>query len=893
MQAKSENTMLRKALSLFKKYQARPIAHKMCTTGVALTILLLGLYLCGDYQHNPLDSLLILIGAWGFAYSWHLVRFFFSQPIERDIILAQKSYWYYVLLLVIAIPVFCSAVLILSHVSLDSIYQSNPAYVQTCASCETTQIVSENEHPNILWDVYYHFVDPGNQHDTTLKGKIYTGILGILGIFLLDGLLITTLIGWVDQRKDKWQRGRIRYQLRHLQKGNYAIVIGANEIAASVIKNLLATKSSNPTLDCLSNKENQYVLLQTSSEVENVRDVLASHLTKQELEQVIIYNALRDSEQEIAKLHLEHATEIYILGENTTIDGGENYHDSLNMRCLNLLAEYLRNHNYTKSNGYKRKVCRVMFDYQATYSVFQFSDVSKDVKETLEFVPFNRYEAWARKVFVDCEAKYHEKRIDYTPLDGYEGIKFEDNQRVHLVIVGMSKMGVAMGVQALLQLHFPNYVRDKALKTRITFIDTNADKEMAFFRGRYTTLFELARYRYVDANQCNTEQLDTQHECGNAADSKDYKWIDPMKSSDCRWKHLNDTGENFIDVELEFVKGELESEGVRDYLRKISDSASNSKLTIALCLTQTHQAVAAALYMPIEVYNNPHLQQILVYQREADDIVTNLLNVKDTSVRYKKLRPFGMLYGEYIETRRRYFKAQLVNMAYSNMYDNIPWPIDVRNKEDVGTIFMRRAWSDLPISLKISNKFFGDTIYQKMRSMMTLPKEQAVGGYHNAMYNKTELYDELDRAFSLELPKDMDDFKEETYKNNPAYRLAQTEHNRWNLEKLLMGFSPMNKEQDEQFRLLVREKKNKAIKQLKKVHKSSATNIHPNICDFHHLRLTDKDALGYDVMLHNAIPNMLLSVDGYKTTSHYKHIDKNKSEYYLTIGKLVYKTLNC
>ena len=38
-----------------------------------------------------------------------------------------------------------------------------------------------------------------------------------------------------------------------------------------------------------------------------------------------------------------------------------------------------------------------------------------------------------------------------------------------------------MGVQALLQLHFPNYVRDKALKTRITFIDTNADKEMAFF----------------------------------------------------------------------------------------------------------------------------------------------------------------------------------------------------------------------------------------------------------------------------------------------------------------------------------------------------------------------------------------------------------------------------
>lgn len=165
---------------------------------------------------------------------------------------------------------------------------------------------------------------------------------------------------------------------------------------------------------------------------------------------------------------------------------------------------------------------------------------------------------------------------------------------------------------------------------------------------------------------------------------------------------------------------------------------------------------------------------------------------------------------------------------------------------------------------------------------MTLPKEQAVGGYHNAMYNKAELYDELNRAFSLELPKDMDDFKEETYKDNPAYRLAQAEHNRWNLEKLLMGFTPMNKEQDEQFRLLVRneqmaeDKKKEAINELKAIHKTSPMNIHPNICDFHHLKLTDKDALGYDVMLHNAIPIMLLSVDGYKTTSHKEYIDKNK-----------------
>lgn len=797
--------------------------------------------------------------------------YFFLRPIQRDILLARKSYWHYVLMFVIAIPILCSAILILTNTSVNELYLLDAEDLQYCNLCDTTYVLKESESHHILWDVYYHFVDPGNQHDTTTKGKIYTGILAVLGIFLFNGLLVTTIIGWVDQRKDKWLRGRIRYKLRHLPKGNYAVVIGANEITASVIKNLLKPKLTTPTPECVSDNENQYVILQTSSDVEKVRDVLSSHLTKQELAKVIIYNALRDSALEIALLHLECASEIYILGENTTIDGGETYHDAMNMRCLNLIAEYLDNKGFSKNknNAYKRKVCRVMFDYQTTYSVFQFSDVSAKVKDTLIFIPFNRYESWARKVLVDCVAEDHGKSIEYMPLDGFEGIKYDDDKRVHLVIVGMSKMGVAMGVQALLQLHFPNYIRDKALKSRITFIDTNADKEMLFFTGRYATLFELARHRYMNANECDRTEVNS-----------DYGWIDPMQQPNSQWKHLSENGENFLDVEIEFIKGELESKGVRRYLKEISQNEPNSKLTIAICLTQTHQAVAAALYMPIEVYNCHYLQQILVYQREADDIVANLLNVKDTSVRYNKLRPFGMLYGEYIETRCQYFKAQLVNMAFSKSND-VPWPIDVLNKEDVGGMFMRRAWSDLPISLRISNNFFGDTIYQKVRSMMYLPEVQSVGGYHNVMYSNPVLYDELNSTFFLEINNDMSGFVEEDYENKPTYLLAQSEHNRWNLEKLLMGFSPMDKQQDEQYRLLVREGKKDAIKQLKQIHKSSATNIHPNICDFSHLLNTDPSACVYDVLLHNAIPYILLLVDGYKYPAHTYFVYKtNKEAFY-------------
>ena len=80
-------------------------------------------------------------------------------------------------------------------------------------------------------------------------------------------------------------------------------------------------------------------------------------------------------------------------------------------------------------------------------SVFQFSDVTQSVKDNLVFIPFNRYESWARTVIVENQAvedivlTMSEKTndipmIDYIPLDGVEGIKSTINitKDVHKVI---------------------------------------------------------------------------------------------------------------------------------------------------------------------------------------------------------------------------------------------------------------------------------------------------------------------------------------------------------------------------------------------------------------------------------------------------------------------------
>ena len=87
----------------------------------------------------------------------------------------------------------------------------------------------------------------------------------------------------------------------------------------------------------------------------DVREELSSHLTEEDLKRVIIYNAQRDSKAELAELFIENATEIYILGESTLKNLGETYHDALNMKCVNMIADYLDNIN-NKNRTDKKKL---------------------------------------------------------------------------------------------------------------------------------------------------------------------------------------------------------------------------------------------------------------------------------------------------------------------------------------------------------------------------------------------------------------------------------------------------------------------------------------------------------------------------------------------------------
>lgn len=753
-------------------------------------------------------------------------------------------------------------------------------------------IKEQHTDPHLFWTVYNHFIDPGNQHmSTTTEGRTLAALIAILGVLLLNGLLVSSIIGWVDSRKEKWQSGDIeRYGLNHLGKYRFAVIIGANEIAASVIKSMF-TPPKDGDINYKCEGVNDYVIVQTSRNPEDVRLELESHLTGKELERVIIYKALRDSTSELQYLHIEYSTEIYVLGESTLIDGGETYHDAMNMRCVNRIAEELeksrshREKERVKNGRSVKKVCKVMFEYQTTSSIFQFSDISDTIKRNIIFIPFNRYDLWAKAVIADnvamedCNASTGE-RLDYTPLDGNDGISEDNDNHVHFVIVGMSKMGIAMGVQAMLQAHYLNFAKAETIeepdkreelrayrRTRITFIDTNADKEMAFFKGRYENMFNLTRHRYIDASQCKEEDL--------KADSP-FNWNDPMTVSGGEWSHLSEDEGNFIDLEIEFIKGEVESDKIRTYLRNITKKddpwVMDSILTIAICLTQTHQAVAASLYMPVTVYEKT--QEIWVYQRESADIVLNLTNSSQKDRRYKKLKPFGMLYGEYMNDRSQYLKALLVNGAY-----DLNGSIDGKEIKAVERDLtkqetypdLRASWKALSIDKKYSNRYFADSIQLKIRSINAVGQPVKALGEAIARHSNT---------------------------------LAISEHNRWNIQQLILGYSPCHKQTDDEFEALnadykaacealdkwresvgwkklpkdkqaefkandkhckeLEEQKETAkriFKEKKAFYKEGENRIHPNICAYSHLDKVDFEAKGYDTYLNSIIPTIKLLID--------------------------------
>ena len=814
-----------------------------------------------------------IVGFLGFFYVLYFLRLLFLCPIKRDLMLMSGKFLKKVIFFVLFVPFIFSAVFIIRDNCCNCTESSYDAMSNLLIG-DDNKVEKTNKESHVFWTVYYHFVDPGNQHLSVTKiGRGLSALIAVLGIILLNGLLISTLINWFDNRKSLWANGEIIYGgLAFAFCKKYAVVIGVDDNAPTIIRNLLDGKGECKNLD--------YVIVLTNSDVASVRSQIYSYLPNYRHEKVIIYRGQLDALEQISKLRLEKAKEIYVLGEKQTEDEARSFHDIQNIKIVHNIASYL-----TDKCVERRVICRVLFEYQSTFSVFQFSDLPSKITDHLVFIPFNNYENWAQCVLVKGSYSEHvtkvlpmQRRMDfkntrlnnilyplinttlgwmkknnieprtfnYLPLEGLGGFSVKSEKYVHFVVVGMSKMGIAMALQAAQIAHHPNFKPENGRRTRITFIDPNADSEKDFFMGRFQNMFNLTRHRYLDLS--NSSDLNIE-------------WVDPVASSDSKYYDIcevknRESGEirhdNFIDIEWEFIKGNLEQDGVKSYLKVVAEEVKDNKkvFTIAICRPMAHEAIASALYMPKEVYKS--VQQIWVYQREASDMIANITNANNALLYQDKIRPFGMADADFTTDKECYYRAQLVNYVYNfditipsktinTIIENISDASDKCKMSEP-----RTKWKELTMFHRWSNKYLANSFETKLRSL---------GGYTTSNVNI------IHNVISAKMEENKD-------------VMAECEHNRWNVQQLLMGFRAYTNEELENYLQIIYDDKDKEKserKAYKDRKKKGEGKAHLDICSYDKLKEIDNDVLVYDEKLNAAVPYILKITEEARKSSN----DKN------------------
>lgn len=612
------------------------------------------------------------------------------------------------------------------------------------SGCDWEDFADKSNAPDFLLPLYL-LIDSNAFNNLYINGVngwplLVGSITFIIGAFIFNGIIIGIITNSIERRVENHHKGKIHY----LKSGHH-IIMGYDEIVPSIIAHIFEEH------------KDAFVLILTSAETTAVREKLLKSFSEKQMERIILNYGHRVSIDGYQGICLESAKQIFIVGNHT-----KPAHDAINIECMDSIWRYLSNSKMTQRPN--RITC--VFKDLDTYAAFKTSEIFEKVRDLgIEFIPYNVYTGWAKQVFVKREYKDFDNPGDkykYPSVCG-NGITPNDNQYVHLVFVGTTNFAVAFAMGAAHVLHFPN--ADKA-KTRITFIDKNADKEKDEFITRNRHFFEVQSYIYKNlSKEKENEQQGRRNE------------------------YVKFEGD-FLDVEFEFIKGDVFSKSVQDEICNWAKEHNEKKqyLSIFLALADQRQNFVMGMNMPDEVYDNEI--SIFIRQDRSDNFVTNLRNAdmntkleystinennelhqEKCNARYANIYPFGMNETAYCADDHSLKRAKLINFLYSTMPSSNKFQgilaLDAMSEERIWAE-ANSHWQGLTVALKWSNLYSAYAMRVKQEMLRAMRGLDIDDTSHD--------YDPLS--------------------DEEVEALAKLEHNRWNVEKLLMGFRKAKPNED-------------------------------------------------------------------------------------------------
>ena len=599
-----------------------------------------------------------------------------------------------------------------------------------------------NNHKLKWWLLpLYLLIDPNALntlyfHDVRGRLLIASTLIYIAGTFIFTGMIIGVITNLINRRVENHRNGLTYY----LKSGHY-VIMGYDEMAPSIIEDILfKDKDAN-------------VLILSAYSIEKIRERLKKSVARKQMDQIIVNYGQKTAKEYYDEIHLESAKEIFIVGNRT-----RSAHDAVNIECIDSVCSYLKEH---KSDCMPKRITCVFEDLD-TYAAFKTSEIFNEVRDLdMEFVPYNFYAGWARQVFVT--RSYKEKTdpargISYPHLIG-GGISPQGDKFAHLVFIGTSNFAVAFAMEAAHLFHFPNFdEKAKQFRTRITFIDQNMEKEAPLFVARNRHFFEVQSIIYRDLD----------------LEKKPDPFANQGKKAD------------FLDVEFEFIRGDVYSEAIQNEIRGWAKD-EKQYLSIFVAMLDQRSNFMAGMNLPDEVYDNGI--PVFVRQDRADNFVTKLrkadndakpysrvengeLKTIDRKGRYANLYPFGMDDMAYCRDEVSFKRAKLINYLYATAdYGNHHFTDTHKLNTLSDDALMKEAnnsWKTLTVAKKWSNLYCAYSIPYKLASLRAM------------------------RGLKL------DDESHDQYPitEEELQQIARTEHNRWNVEELLMGYRKPLPEED-------------------------------------------------------------------------------------------------
>lgn len=315
-------------------------------------------------------------------------------------------------------------------------------------------------------------------------------------------------------------------------------------------------------------------------------------------------------------------------------------------KAVAMLADFAAKYD-VESHGGNRLVCHLMLRSNQAKRMLQTCDLCDMVKQKIDVYPFTMDEIWSRNLVFD-----------------YEPITIQSEKHVHLVIFGMNDIAEMIAIQAAHVAHYPNYVRDHSLRTRISMIDADAEKKSELFIKQYQYLFDNSFYRIIKPLE---EKSVT-------------KFHKPMYEG---------KREDFVDVEWEFVEAELWNADVREKLR-LWATDKKQQLTVVIADKDENKNKSSSLLLPQELYQQSIPIHLYSQQVHGYDVTMPLVRM-----------------------------AKNVNFIYDRCYtENVKdWEGSLRYAVEIDAFKKEQLWAKLSNVKRMSSIYNAMTIPTKMRSI--------------------------------------------------------------------------------------------------------------------------------------------------------------------------------